>query len=154
MSSYNLQVGTKTIQTFQNGLARTEQVEFPTKLSNFANCAANTVYCCFVTDRQANDGNGNIAITRSLSLKLGTQTLIPDHFLAGVLPAALVERYTFWQGEGDNLIGDEKFCILGDSQPSSSGALTRLKVTLLKSPDLDKTGFAIQTLMLSYSVSL
>ncbi len=83
----------------------------------------------------------SLIVTRSLSSKLGTQTLIPDRFLAGVLPTALVERYTFWQGEDDNLIGDEKVCILGDSQSSSSGALTRLKVTLLKSPDLDKTGF-------------
>jgi hypothetical protein len=67
VSSYNLQDDTRTIQTFQNGLARTEQVEFPTRLSNFASCASNTVYCCFVTDRQANDGNGNCATPYDLN---------------------------------------------------------------------------------------
>ena len=58
-SSYNLQEDSRAVQTFQNGAASTEQVEFPTTLSNFANCASNVAYCCFVTDRQANDGNGN-----------------------------------------------------------------------------------------------
>jgi hypothetical protein len=67
VSSYNLQDDAKTVQTFQNGLGRSEQVEFPTKLSNFATCAANAAYCCFVTDRQANDGNGNCATPYDLN---------------------------------------------------------------------------------------
>lgn len=61
VSSYNLELDSRTIQTFQNGLSSTEQVEFPTTLSNFASCQSNAAYCCFVTDRQANDGNGNCA---------------------------------------------------------------------------------------------
>lgn len=67
VSSYNLQDDTRTIQTFQGGLGRTEQVEFPSRLSNFESCASNTVYCCFVTDRQANDGNGNCATPYDLN---------------------------------------------------------------------------------------
>jgi hypothetical protein len=61
VSSYNLELETRTIQTFQNGLSSTEQVEFPSMMSNFASCQSNAAYCCFVTDRQANDGNGNCA---------------------------------------------------------------------------------------------
>ena len=84
----------------------------------------------------------SLIVTRSLSSKLGTQTHIAGRFLAGVLPTALVEKYTFWQGEDDNLIGYEvPSGAEGSSSSPASGALTRLKVTLLKSPDIDKTGF-------------
>jgi hypothetical protein len=66
-SGYNLQRDTSVVSTFFNTLAKTEQVEFPSTLSNFQSCASNVAYCCFVTDRQANDNNGNCATPYDLN---------------------------------------------------------------------------------------
>lgn len=42
----------------------------------------------------------SLIITRTLNSEMGTQTLIPQRFLAGLIPACLVDRYMFWQSEG------------------------------------------------------
>jgi len=59
VASYNLQIDAASVSNFFNTIAKTEQVEFPSTLTNFQNCTSNVAYCCFVTDRQANDNNGN-----------------------------------------------------------------------------------------------
>jgi hypothetical protein len=86
--------------------------------------------------------------TRALNSKIGTQTYVPPRFLGGLLPTSLVDEYVFWQFDDDNIIGYEKVRerdeddddpltkAVGDDSPSS-----RLKITLLKSQDFDKTGF-------------
>merc|ERR1719396_322050 len=35
--------------------------DYPTSMSNFANCELQSAMCCWVSDRQANDNNGNCA---------------------------------------------------------------------------------------------
>ena len=47
----------------------------------------------------------SLVITRNLSSKLGVQTFIPKRHLHGLLPDALLRRYTFWQGAGDIIAG-------------------------------------------------
>jgi hypothetical protein len=96
----------------------------------------------------------SLIVTRSLSSRLGWQTLIPDRFLAGMLPTALLEIYDFWQGEDDCLIGYEREVMLsvdddddGDGESgvskeiNTSGGATRLYVKVLKADDFDKHGF-------------
>ena len=48
--------------------------------------------------RQRN--SSSLVITRTLSKALGTQTHVPSRYLAGIVPEALLDRYTFWQSEG------------------------------------------------------
>jgi hypothetical protein len=78
---------------------------------------------------------------------LGTQTLIPDRFLAGLLPTTLIEKYTFWQSENDNIIGYEEVPLppvtdVEDVAPVKSDLpSTRLMITLSKADDFDQTGF-------------
>eukprot|EP00957_Ditylum_brightwellii_P066486 5047673-Ditylum_brightwellii.AAC.1 len=70
---------------------------------------------------------------------------MPGRFLAGILPTALVERYTFWQSEDDNIIGYEDVMSSDESDGAipvpSKGASTRLKITLSKGEDSDESGF-------------
>ena len=90
-------------------------------------------------------------ITRALNSKLGTQLFIPQRFLAGILPTALVEAYSFWQSSGDNIIGYLNENIAEDddndddevevSTPVLSGPSTRLNISLFKGSDMDKSGF-------------
>ena len=47
----------------------------------------------------------SLVITRNLSSKLGVQTFIPRRHLHGLLPDALLRRYTFWQGADDIIAG-------------------------------------------------
>ena len=39
----------------------------------------------------------NLVIHRSLSDRLGEQRFVPTEFLVGLLPEALLDKYTFWQ---------------------------------------------------------
>ena len=69
---------------------------------------------------------------------------------AGLLPTALIDKYTFWQG-GHNIIGYEEVPLpavtdvedhlvpVKTEMPS-----TRLKITLSKSDDFDQHGFVTQ----------
>jgi hypothetical protein len=84
--------------------------------------------------------------TRALNSKVGTQTYVPPRFLAGLIPSALVDKYVFWQGENDNIIGYEKTKkrhedgeLMGPAEEEAPS--TRLKITLDKTSDFDKTGF-------------
>ena len=39
------------------------------------------------------------------NLSFGEETFMPQRLLFGIVPATLLERYTFWQDEGDFLRG-------------------------------------------------
>jgi hypothetical protein len=93
------------------------------------------------------DPAASLIITRALNSELGTQTYIPERFLAGLLPSALVDTYIFWQSD---IVGYEKPKTKGeddddddDIQPEGDGSSpsTRLKITLSRDPGLDTTGF-------------
>lgn len=87
----------------------------------------------------------SLLISRSLNSKIGNQIFIPERFLAGILPTALVEKYHFWQSDDDNLTGYEMITKLKTSDeettPLSSRPSTRIKVRLIKDKDKDGTGF-------------
>jgi hypothetical protein len=92
----------------------------------------------------------SLLITRALNAEIGTQTYLPSRFLAGLLPTALVDNYIFWQFDDDNLIGYEKQKVVetdDEKDPLSKPVTTndipssRLKITLFKGQDFDKTGF-------------
>lgn len=96
------------------------------------------------------DPSPSLVVTRALSSDMGTQTYLPERFLAGLIPSSLVEKYMFWQNENDDIIGYEKFKKSSedddddDDDPlKNDGDLssTRLKITLSKDPGLDTTGF-------------
>ena len=79
----------------------------------------------------------SVIISRALNNKLGNQVFIPDRFLGGILPTALVEKYDFWQSDDDCLYGYE----VSDDDAMSTGPPTQLKVTLTKTSADDKSGF-------------
>lgn len=91
----------------------------------------------------------SLLVTRALNSEIGTQTYVPSRFLAGLVPAALVERYVFWQNEDDSILGYEK-AIKESIDDSDDGDVpepvgedvpgTRLKISLTKD-NFDKTGF-------------
>ncbi len=93
----------------------------------------------------------SLIITRSLNSDLGTQTYLPPRFLAGIVPTALIDKYLFWQSENDNIIGYEKPEIRSEDDddideadvPSTATEKpsTRLKITLSKASEFDKSGF-------------
>ena len=48
--------------------------------------------------------------SRRLSKSIGNQVYLPKRFLAGILPTSLVvDKYSFWQSEIDDIIGNEEF---------------------------------------------
>ncbi|KAH9262352.1 hypothetical protein BASA82_000599, partial [Batrachochytrium salamandrivorans] len=50
--------------------------------------------------------NASIVISRNLSSQVGVQVFIPDRFLYGLIPEALVEEYCFWQNNtGGDIMG-------------------------------------------------
>lgn len=64
--------------------------------------------------------------------------------MAGLIPLCLVEKYTFWQSEDDNIIGyeipkekSEESDVIGADTESS----TRLKIKLVKHKGADNSGF-------------
>jgi len=87
----------------------------------------------------------SLIITRALNSELGTQTLIPSRFMAGLIPACLVDKYVFWQSENDDIVGyeirkdarDDEAALLGADTESS----TRLKIKLTKHDGMDTSGF-------------
>ena len=84
-----------------------------------------------------------LVVTRALNAELGTQTFIPERFLAGLLPTALIEKYTFWQSENDDIIGYEKVETTDDDdeEQDENKPSTQLKITLAKGSEVDNTGF-------------
>ena len=95
------------------------------------------------------DPSPSLVVTRALSSDMGTQTYLPERFLAGLIPSSLVEKYMFWQNENDDIIGYEKFKKSSEDDDDDDDPLkndgdlssTRLKITLSKDPGLDTTGF-------------
>mmetsp|Transcript_7445 Transcript_7445/g.10812 ORF Transcript_7445/g.10812 Transcript_7445/m.10812 type:complete len:712 (+) Transcript_7445:136-2271(+) len=59
--SQNLKADSISVTRFFAGDGSSKQVEFPTQISNFQSCQSNSVMCCWVTDRQSGDANGNCA---------------------------------------------------------------------------------------------
>jgi hypothetical protein len=97
------------------------------------------------------DPEPSLIVTRALSSELGTQTLIQNRYLAGLLPTALVDKYTFWQSEDDNIMGYETKQVQADADLETVGGenekkpSTRLRITLAKSEGFDKSGFCNST---------
>ena len=91
----------------------------------------------------------SLLVTRALNSEIGTQTYVPPRFLAGLLPSCLVDQYVFWQSEDDNIIGYEKAGEQGDDDDDdplakkydADSPSSRLKITLSKGSDFDKSGF-------------
>lgn len=86
----------------------------------------------------------SLIITRALNSEMGTQTFIPSRFMAGLIPACLVEKYIFWQSEDDNIVAyeirkerDADATLEGADTESS----TRLKIKLSKHSGIDTSGF-------------
>lgn len=86
----------------------------------------------------------SLIITRALNSEMGTQTFIPSRFMAGLIPACLVDKYIFWQSEDDNIVAYEirkekdADAILEGADTESS---TRLKIKLSKHSGTDSSGF-------------
>lgn len=92
----------------------------------------------------------SLLVTRALNAELGTQTYVPARFLKGLVPAALADKYVFWQGEDDNIIGYEKEKAADEEEDGELAEVpelegddaprTRLKISLVKD-GYDKSGF-------------
>ena len=54
------------------------------------------------------DPSDSLLVSRRLSKEVGYQFYLPKRFLAGILPSALVEKFSFWQSENDDIIGYEE----------------------------------------------
>ena len=78
----------------------------------------------------------SLVITRNITASVGLQKFIPTAFLAGLVPSALLERYTFWQSEDLSLTGYEK-----SENSSASGDRTLLRIKLRPHKKSDTTGF-------------
>jgi hypothetical protein len=91
----------------------------------------------------------SLIVSRRLSKSIGNQVYIPKRFLAGILPSALVEKYSFWQSENDDMIGYEEFNGPEDDDDDATvdekRSCTRLSITLLKDKGKDDTGFCNST---------
>ena len=76
----------------------------------------------------------SLVITRNITASVGVQKFIPNVFLAGLVPSALLERYTFWQSEDLSLTGYEK-------SKNAAGDRTLLRIKLRPHKKADTTGF-------------
>ena len=85
--------------------------------------------------RDPTPAGSTLLITRSLTKTLGTQTFLPERLLCGLIPAALLEAYAFWQNEDDTLTGYPHA-----DAPQATKA-TRLQVRLEPRGEADITGF-------------
>ena len=88
----------------------------------------------------------SLIVSRRLSKNIGNQVYIPKRFLAGILPSALVEKFSFWQSENDDIIGYEELDLLDEDDDDNAGkdekrSCTRLIISLLKEQDKDDSGF-------------
>eukprot|EP00941_MAST-03F_sp_MAST-3F-sp1_P005039 g5039.t1 len=85
----------------------------------------------------------SLVVERNLSTAIGRQTHVPARELAGLIPAALLEEYVFWQNaEDDSLIGYQKPSIRL-SDPSRTR--TQLKIELVCDKNSDKDGHGLAT---------
>ena len=76
----------------------------------------------------------SLLITRSLTRQLGTQTFVPTRLLRGLIPAALLEVYAFWQDENDSLAA------YPHAAAPSAAKRTRLTLQLSKFGEEDSAG--------------
>jgi hypothetical protein len=86
----------------------------------------------------------SLMISRNLSKNVGNQVFIPKRYLYGILPTALVEHYSFWQNENDDLVGYETSSKVGSDDNVDViqvGPKTRLRIFMTKAADMDLTGF-------------
>ncbi len=86
----------------------------------------------------------SLIVSRALSKSMGNQVYIPKRFMAGLLPTALVESYSFWQNDNDDITGYREVCFLDDDEDESkqdSQSTNRLKIKLLRDSDRDDSGF-------------
>ena len=73
----------------------------------------------------------SLVISRRLNAELGIQTFIPSRYLAGTIPACLLEQYRYWQSEDDDMVGE----------PVDLKNVYDLTIKLNKDGRLDKEGF-------------
>ena len=59
--------------------------------------------CGDVTDQLPR--SRSLVISRTLTAQMGTQVLVPTRFLHGLLPAALLDEYEFWQNQDSSIYG-------------------------------------------------
>ena len=78
----------------------------------------------------------SLVVTRALTSDLGSQTHIPQRFLLGLMPTAVLDQYDFWQNEDDGLSGYERPGTRNPSQPPSM-----IQVKLFTSGPKDETGY-------------
>ncbi|CAE7697283.1 unnamed protein product [Symbiodinium sp. CCMP2456] len=71
----------------------------------------------------------SILIYRQVVADVGRQCFVPSRFLRGLVPSALLERYSFWRSDG---APDSAGCLTGDELRPCDGP-TRLQVTLCRS---------------------
>ena len=86
----------------------------------------------------------SLMISRNLSKKVGNQVFIPKRYLYGILPTALVDHYSFWQNENDDIVGYETPSSVGSDDNGDVmqvGPKTRLRILMTKDADMDLTGF-------------
>ena len=79
--------------------------------------------------------SSTLLITRSLTKTLGMQTFLPERLLRGLLPAALLESYSFWQNGDDTLTG------YPHAHAPLATRTTRLQVKLSPVGEADASGF-------------
>ena len=53
--------------------------------------------------RTPSSAHPSLLITRTLTKQLGTQTYLPERLMRGLIPAALLEAYAFWQNPDGSL---------------------------------------------------
>jgi len=73
---------------------------------------------------------------------IGNQVYLPKRFLAGILPNSLVDKYSFWQSENDDIIGYLEFESADDDEEElikAKRSSTGLMITLWKETEKDDT---------------
>jgi hypothetical protein len=62
-----------------------------------------------------------------------------------MIPTALIDNYSFWQSENDDIIGfedrTENNDYEGDGEEEGTSSTSRLKITLVKDSSKDDSGF-------------
>jgi hypothetical protein len=81
------------IHDFYHDKSENHHVTFPDNLPNFINCAVNSALCCWVGDRQANDGNGNCEEPYDTNCVNSVPDANTDLCLNGNTPRNVVETY-------------------------------------------------------------
>eukprot|EP00940_MAST-03C_sp_MAST-3C-sp2_P002781 g2781.t1 len=88
----------------------------------------------------------SLVVTRNVTTDTGLQRFIPSRYLRGLLPAAFLDEYTFWQTCREDTQTDASLrtSLTGYLRPSRRNAskqLTQLRIALIPCGRADATGF-------------